>query len=257
MYHSSRSRPHNFIWHCTGEGDLKSHSATTHPGTSQPLCKYLGMYVSTGELGYKCTTVSLVYYVLWTHLCNETWKFGRSGRTKRPRVWRAGWRWRPRDRHSTHCPTSQFGRRGESDNAPQPSSGHDKADSLAVASSDQPSWINHLGSRAKKIIDCAGLSPLKCIAWWPASHIPDLACRSPSFINQSHPVNLLRRHPFHAKAVLCEFSLVVVAPSLPNRTPELISKRILLSGRLGSSGFVSSRRGPLFLLEKTLPGTLV
>ena len=40
---------------------------------------------------------------------------------------------------------------------------------------------------------------------------------------QSPPVNPLWRRPFQARAVLCEISLVVVVPSLPNHTFELIS----------------------------------
>ena len=43
------------------------------------------MDVSTGELGYKCTTVSLVYYVLWTHL-RYGMKPGNSEEVEEPNV---------------------------------------------------------------------------------------------------------------------------------------------------------------------------
>ncbi len=207
----SRSRPHNFIWHCTGEGDLKSHSATTHPGTSQPLCKYGQLQVLQAE--------SLVYYVLWTHLCNDTWKFERSGRTKSPRVWRAEWVAIAPKRQAFDTLSDVAG----DERVIMHHSRHQattKPTRWPAASSDQPSRINHLGSRAKKIIDCAGLSPLKCIAWWPASHIPDLACRSPSFITQSRPVNLLRRHPFTQK----QCSVNSLSWSLPHLCPTALPR---------------------------------
>ena len=91
MCHSSRSRPHNFIWHCRlyrGKGLKNPTVLTTHPGTSQPLFKY-GRFDRGARLQMhtceSCLLCTLDILKVW----NETWKFGRSGRTKCPRVWRA------------------------------------------------------------------------------------------------------------------------------------------------------------------------
>ncbi len=80
---------------------------------------------------------------------------------------------------------------------------------------------------------CAGLSPLKCIPW--VAHIPHprpgLSLLSPHGIHQpvtQSPPSHLQSIPcggVHSKQepCVCEFSPVVVAPSLPNHTFELIS----------------------------------